>query len=466
MAIAFNSPVVIFDFWTDFKALVINSKALPIQYDIDTATDRDKYIIFAIDGSIVYNCYIWLGQISNDFLSTYSQAQNDADRSDFENNYKANANSRLTSGTSQTTVLNNVTVTTGGSQIITGLENRQVNLLINCSQAATGTSPGIQFTMQEVDPGDLTTAVGTSVTGASITSFPQTQELTLNLTTSSALKVSWIIVGSASPTFPGTYATLTSKPTTVFSGVDANGVERVFQPDTSGRLLVSGSNAVGAAATVNPILVGGVNPAGVAGYTQLASDDSLIVTQGVNSQPIFINSTITTSGISNLRGLGVPMVNLFINIKNAPTGTNPTITFSMYEIDPGDQATPIGTSVTGATISGIGTQILSLPLTTSGMAQVSWTISGASASFTGVYVTALMKDANIVGGPSADGKPVTGNPVAVGSVDSSGNIQFLSSKLVNGLTAISVNDELVINKLDEIILLLTDIRDGKTSLGD
>lgn len=461
MSLTFNSPVVIFKFWTDFKALAINSKLLSIQYDIDTESSDQKYVIFAIDGDITYTCYIWLNLIPADFQVTYSQSQNNADRTDFENNYLATTNNRLAPGLVQTSIIENATVIAGGNQTFSGLGNRQVNLFINLTQAPTGTTPGLQFTLQEVDPGDLTTVVGTSITGASLTSGPQTQQISLNLTTSSALKVSWIIVGSNSPTFPGTYVTLTSKPTTVFSGIDANGVERVFQPDSSGRLLVSGSNAVSSAVTVNPIIIGGVNPAGLAGYSQLASDDSLIVTQGTNTQPVFINGTITSSGISNLTSLGVPMVNLFINIKNSPTGTNPAILFSMYEVDPGDKATPLGTSTTGTQMFDIGTQILSLPLTTSGVVQVSWTVTGTNPSFSGVYVTALMKDANVIVGPAADGTAFKGNPVAMGSVDNLGNVQVLSSKMVRGYTSLLVNDELVVNKLDEIILLLTDIRDRK-----
>jgi hypothetical protein len=288
-------------------------------------------------------------------------------------------------------VLSNTTITTGSSQIFTGYSNRQVNLFINIKNSPTGTSPGLQFTIQELDPGDLTTVVGTSTTGLSLTSGPTTQELTLNLTTSSVIKVSWIIVGTT-PSFTGVYATLVSKPTTVFSGVDVNGIERVFQPDSSGRLLVSGSNAVGSAATVNPILIGGVNPGGVAGYNQLSSDDSMITVDGPNTQPVIINATINSNSISNLTNIGDGTVYLFINVKNAPTGTTPTLTFSMYEVDPGDRSTVVRGIITGMAIKAAGTQVLTLPMVSSGIVQVSWTVGGTSPSFTGVYATAICKN--------------------------------------------------------------------------
>lgn len=457
MPLNINADVIISSNWTAFKSNAITgNKSLPVQYN----DDGTVYSIFAFDdSSIAYTCTIWKDAVPDSVIDAgYSQSQNDSDKSDFENNYKSTANGRISNSVNQLSVLNNATITVGGSQIFTGISNRQVNLIVNVKNAPTGSTPGLQFTLQEIDPGDLATSVGTSVTGLSITSGPQTQEITLNLTTSTAFKVSWIIVGG-SPSFTGVYATVTTKPTTVISGVDVNGVERILRPDTSGRLLVSGSNTIGQAVTVDPIIIGGVNPGGVAGYSQLNSDNSLIVTQGINKQPIFINGTITSGSISNLSGLGVSMVNLFINIKSAPTGTNPGIIFSMYEIDPGDQATPLGTSTTGATLTGIGTQILSLPLTTSGMVQVSWSVIGSSPSFTGVYVTAIMKDSSVVSGPGTIGSQMEGNPIINGAVDQAGNVQVLAAKLVNGIYNMAVCDEKVINKLDQIILLLTNIKD-------
>lgn len=390
MSVQINANAVVNDSWTNFKAVAITSKNLPVQY----TDDGVEYTIFAFDdNTIAYVTTIWKGTVPDSVISNgYSQSQNDTDKSDFETNYKANANSRISNSISQRTVLNNTTVTSGGSQVFSGIDVRQVNLFINCTQAFTGGTPGIQFTIAEVDPGDQTTVIGTSITGAAIFSSPSTQEISLNLTTSSTIKVSWIIVGTGGPTFPGMYVTLVFKPTTVFSGVDAGGTERVFQPDSSGRLLVSGSNASGAAVTVNPIIIGGVNPGGVAGYSQLASDNSLIVNDGGNYQPIFLNATVNSSSISNLLNVGDGTVYLFINVKNAPTGTNPTLTFSIYELDPGDKATPLRSTVTGATITAAGTQVLTLPATSSGIIQVSWTIGGTnSPTFTGVYVSAICK---------------------------------------------------------------------------
>jgi hypothetical protein len=54
-----------------------------------------------------------------------------------------------------------------------------------------------------------------------------------------------------------------------------------------------------------------------------------------------------------------------------------------------------------------------------------------------------------------------GNPIINGAVDQAGNVQAISSKLFNGVYNLMVCDDKMVNKLDEIILLLTDIRDRK-----
>lgn len=112
MALTFNSSVIIYKQWIDFKLIVINLKSLSIQYDIDTDTSNQKYIIFAIDGDIAYVCNIWLGFISPDAEMTYSQEQNDIDRSDFEFNYLSNSNARVS---------NNVVTTASSSATISSI---------------------------------------------------------------------------------------------------------------------------------------------------------------------------------------------------------------------------------------------------------------------------------------------------------------------------------------------------------
>jgi len=93
MATFGNAFVVIGNSWTAFKVLVA-SKDLRLQYDEDTET----YEVFAIDNPIAYVCTIWKTTVPYAVVAGgYSQAQNDADKTDFESNYQGDANKRLTS---------------------------------------------------------------------------------------------------------------------------------------------------------------------------------------------------------------------------------------------------------------------------------------------------------------------------------------------------------------------------------
>lgn len=122
-----------------------------------------------------------------------------------------------------------------------------------------------------------------------------------------------------------------------------------------------------------------------------------------DQQTVQNNATVTTSGSAVYTGFGVREIVLVINIKATPTGTTPTITYSMQEVDPGDQMTAVGSSVTGTAISTIATQILTLPLTLTGAVQVTWTVAGTSPSFTEVYATVVTKITTIGSGVDSSG---------------------------------------------------------------
>jgi hypothetical protein len=122
-----------------------------------------------------------------------------------------------------------------------------------------------------------------------------------------------------------------------------------------------------------------------------------------DQQTVQNNATVTTSGSSVYTGFGVREIVLVVNLTAAPTGTLPTITYSMQEVDPGNLTTTVGTSVTGTALTGVGTQILSLPLTLTGAVQVTWTVTGAGASFTGVYATVVTKITTVSSGLDATG---------------------------------------------------------------
>lgn len=76
--------------WTEWKA-VYAVKGLPFQY----YDDGTVYTIWTYDNRDAHVCQIWKGTIPESVTVVYAQATNDADKADFETNYKAAGNSPL-----------------------------------------------------------------------------------------------------------------------------------------------------------------------------------------------------------------------------------------------------------------------------------------------------------------------------------------------------------------------------------
>lgn len=89
MSINFGGNAVVSSDWSEFKNVAIITKTLSIQYDDDDIF----YNIFAFDSHLLYSCVIWKDTVPDGILAGgYSQAQNDADKADFETNYKISTN--------------------------------------------------------------------------------------------------------------------------------------------------------------------------------------------------------------------------------------------------------------------------------------------------------------------------------------------------------------------------------------
>jgi hypothetical protein len=193
--------------WTAFKAVAITQKGLAVQYE-DTP---DTYDIFAVDGTVVYRAQIFKGEVP--LNSDYSQFQNDADKADFEANYLYKVNQPL-SGAVQVSnfLLSDATLTTSGSTVVTNLTGAAVTLLINIKNSPTGSTPVITFSIQDLDPVDGTTVLGSPTTGDPLNSI-STQELTATIQ-SSAILVSWVVTGTT-PSFTGVNVAVAQKSSVV-----------------------------------------------------------------------------------------------------------------------------------------------------------------------------------------------------------------------------------------------------------
>jgi hypothetical protein len=109
-----------------------------------------------------------------------------------------------------------------------------------------------------------------------------------------------------------------------------------------------------------------------------------------NAQAIHTNASVAASGSLVLSlPYGVTSIVLAVNIKTAPTGTSPTLTFSLQDVDPGDLTTLFGSADTGAALNSITTQTIEHASKT-GYVKVSWSIGGtASPTFPSVYSTTV-----------------------------------------------------------------------------
>jgi len=141
------------------------------------------------------------------------------------------------------------------------------------------------------------------------------------------------------------------------------------------------------------------------------------------------NATITSSSSTVLTWVGWSEWYLVVNLKNAPTGTSPTIQFKVEQVDPIDQTTVLtGVRVfTGTVMTAAGVDIIEIPELVSDAIKISWTVTGASASWTGVNVTFCGHGAgNAIEGQADVGTIADDPPVPVAGVDQDGYIQYLN----------------------------------------
>jgi hypothetical protein len=157
------------------------------------------------------------------------------------------------------------------------------------------------------------------------------------------------------------------------------------------------------------------------------------VTFDPNTQVVHSNATVSASGSTTTQAvLGTAQVELIINITGTPTGTLPTLQFSIVEVDPVDLTTSVGTPVNSNTFNAVGYQIVELAATKSSAFKVSWTLGGTGGpEFTGVNVSVSGKSAaagsaasNASVGTLAATAPTSGTQIAGVNID--GNLTAIT----------------------------------------
>lgn len=106
---------------------------------------------------------------------------------------------------------------------------------------------------------------------------------------------------------------------------------------------------------------------------------------------IIFQQTITANGNGIHRDEAVSQVVLFWSITGAITGTSPTIQFTMQEVNPLDEVTPIGQQITSQTINSVSAGNMSLDLVNSPVILISWTVGGINPSFESVSLSTVAK---------------------------------------------------------------------------
>lgn len=248
MAVNFGSGTTQIDNrWTAFKALFNNKSLAPVLQYVD---DGVVYSIFAFDGPTALTCTIYKGTVPDGITGVYPQATNDADKADFEANYKPNANAKIalpvSAAATSSTIFNAGTITATGSTVVSGLGVKDLSLLINIKNAPTGTTPSVTFSVQDIDPIDVTTVMGTATAGTAMT-VAGAEEVSYTAV-SSAVKVTWTVTGTT-PSFTGVNVTLAQK-------VAASSSSSAAASD------VTGSGALGALNAAVQVATAGLNTVG------------------------------------------------------------------------------------------------------------------------------------------------------------------------------------------------------------
>ena len=155
-----------------------------------------------------------------------------------------------------------------------------------------------------------------------------------------------------------------------------------------------------------------------------------------NKQAIHAADIISSDGYVVLSGYGVTEVTLFINVLAVPTGSTPTLQYIMQEVDPGDETTVIGTTVSSTVISGISIQKISIVYAFGGTIKISWAVTGAGANFTNVFSTLVGKSGTIALVDESGSAVNSSNPLSI-------KVPAASSAVVTSVTSSATNSTLL-----------------------
>jgi hypothetical protein len=149
-----------------------------------------------------------------------------------------------------------------------------------------------------------------------------------------------------------------------------------------------------------------------------------------SSAPTSVQSNVTVTAGSNVTvlGYGNCQAVLVINVTGTVSGTNPTLTYTLQEVDPGNGTTLLGNTIVGPVINAAGTYTVALSIQNSGYVNIAWAVTGTTPSFGGVYAT-LTSVGSILQDPEINGSypdPLNGFDIGTTqpSIDQFGNLMI------------------------------------------
>jgi hypothetical protein len=287
-------------------------------------------------------------------------------------------------------VLSNATITANGSAIFASqfFGVQEIALVVNATVAGTGTSPSLTFTIQEVDPGNGTTTYGNSASTTALTNSntPGVFTVILNLTTSSAVKVSWSISGT-NASFTGVYATITTKATPATQTINGSITANNASVGTDGAAALGFDSQIGgivsasapsysagnlnalSLTTVGGLRVDGVYVVGAATTTAvdgMVSGGYVTATAPTYTTATFNALSLTTAGALRVDGSAVTQPVSGTVTANAGTGNFNNASVSATGSTVPTYATYIGADVVSSPPSLIAGNLAALTVTTAG----------------------------------------------------------------------------------------------------
>jgi hypothetical protein len=327
-------------------------------------------------------------------------------------------------------VQSSATVTASGSQIVAlnYFGTQEIALIVN---VGTVTGAGsIQYTIQELDPGDGVTVYGNSATTSVINSgnTPGVFTAVLNVTTSPSVKVTWTVTGTFSATIYSTISTKSTPATQTINGTVAvssvGGTVAVTQstsPWVVSGTVTANQGTPNSLANAWPIEItdgygniqgSSVNPVWVQGSIMVANPSVGPTASAPPADATYVGALVTTAAESGLTSGDMYPFNLTTTGQLRIDGVYPLTTAVATAVD----MNQVGGVVTTAAPTYTTATVNALSLTTAGLLRID-----------GVYpinATTPTTDVTFVGGAVTTSAPTyTTGQLSALSLDTLGNLR-------------------------------------------